>query len=90
MNDSNKMSGYEIRLELIKLAKEMAIDRFYNEREPLYNEYLQKIENMKNNSNWKEELPILPTYPTAQDINKLATKLYQFVLKRNWSEENHD
>ena len=49
----------------------------------------KKIENMKNNLNWKEELPILPTYPTAQDINKLATELYQFVLKRNWSEENH-
>lgn len=81
MCEQYNRSGYEIRLELINLSKEILVDKFHIEREPLYNQYLQQI---SNNTEVKDiDLEKLPKYPTSKEILELATELYQFVLKQH-------
>lgn len=77
---------YAIRLELIKLAKEMEFDTFHNNREKihlLYNEYQNQVaNNVDSVKPFDFSLFDSIQIPDADRINKVAEKLYEFVSNK--------
>jgi hypothetical protein len=77
---------YAIRLELIKLAKEMEFDTFYNKKEKiqmLYGEYQNQVaNNVESMKPFDFSLFDSLDIPDAERINKVAEKLYEFVSNK--------
>lgn len=61
-------SGYEIRLDVLRMAKDLADDRFHQE--------LQRKQELANRNNVEWSLPDDTREQTTLDI---ASKLYSFV-----------
>lgn len=66
---------FEIRLELLQMAKDMLCDQYYAERDVVMREYENKIEN----DCWHAVRPVLPPYPTEEQIIAKADLLNAFV-----------
>jgi hypothetical protein len=66
---------FEIRLELLKMAKDMLCEAYYAERELITREY----ENKMANGLWEVERPELPKYPTEEEIIAKAVTLNTFI-----------
>ncbi len=66
---------FEIRLELLKMAKEMLTEAYYAERDIITREY----ENKMANGLWEVERPELPKYPTEDEIIAKASTLNTFI-----------
>ena len=64
------MTPYEIRLELLKMAKEMLTDDYYGKREVISNEWTTKVEESKINGTPSPEHPGFPPFPTEEEIVK--------------------
>jgi hypothetical protein len=73
------MTPYEIRLELLKMAKDMLSDDYYGKREIISNQWHTKVEESKINGTSSPEHPGFPPYPTEDEIVKKAEALNQFV-----------
>jgi len=71
--DNNK-NPYEIRLELLKMAKEMLCEAYYGERELIMREYDHNLD--RGNSPTK---PVLPEYPSEANVIAKATQLNAFI-----------
>ena len=65
-------SGYEIRLDVLRMAKDLADDRFHQE---LHRR--QDIAN-RNNTEWS-----LPTDTREKDSLRIAEELYTFVESKD-------
>lgn len=65
-------SGYEIRLDVLRMAKDMADDRFHQE----LNRRME-IAN-RNNTEWS-----LPSDTREVDTLRIASELYTFVESKN-------
>lgn len=77
------MNGYEIRLEILKMAQEIADREFMAEREPLLTDYYNKLEKIKENPDYHNViLPKLPDYPSREYIINLAETLSDFVTNK--------
>lgn len=77
------MNGYEIRLEILKMALEIADREFSAEREPLLTDYYMKLEKIKENPDYHNViLPKLPSYPTREYVTELAETLNNFVTNK--------
>lgn len=77
------MNGYEIRLELLKMAQDIADREFMAAREPLLTEYYNKLERIYENPDYHNMiLPELPAYPTREYIIALADTLNDFVTSK--------
>jgi hypothetical protein len=78
-------NAYEIRLELLKMSKEM-LDQQYNDASALYWDTVSKLA-----ENWNktaeeivnQTLSAKPKIPTPQEIVEKAQELYKFVDKSN-------
>ena len=73
------MTPYEIRLELIKVARDLLSDEFHSKKEAIHNEWDTKRALAFEN---KTELPPHPNYPkffTEDDIIVKATRLNEFI-----------
>ena len=69
----------EIRLELIKIAKELVGEEFRAKRELVFAAYYKNLETANGTTPLKRiELPELD-YPKADDILYIASKLASFV-----------
>jgi hypothetical protein len=67
---------YEIRLELLHLAKDILQTPIYEKRRQLSDEYHSKL----NDTNRELlEFPTMPDFPSAADIISKAEELNQFV-----------
>ena len=67
---------YEIRLELLKMAKDIAFEPVYQKRQTLIDEYHSKI----NDANRATlPYPTLPEFPAGTDIIAKAEELKKFV-----------
>ncbi len=73
------MTPYEIRLELLKMAKEMLTDDYYGKREVISNEWSTKVEESKINGTPSPQHPGFPPFPSEEEIIKKAEALNGFV-----------
>jgi len=65
-------SGYEIRLDVLRMAKDLADDRFHHE-------YVRRQDNAgRNNSDFE-----LPEDDREQQTLEIANKLYAFVESKD-------
>jgi len=67
---------YEIRLELLKLAKDSLYEPIYQKRNALSDEYHSKLTEANRESH---PFPTLPDFPTTTDIIAKAEELKKFV-----------
>ena len=73
------MTPFEIRLELLKMAKDMLNDEYYGKREQISNDWQTKVESAKLNGGAIPDHPGFPSIPSEQDIIAKATALNGFV-----------
>ena len=73
------MTPFEIRLELLKMAKDMLSDEYYGKRESISNDWHMKVEVAKQNGGAIPDHPGFPTIPSEQEIIAKATALNGFV-----------
>ena len=75
----SNMTPFEIRLELLKMAKDMLNDEYYGKREQISNDWQTKVESAKLNGGVIPDHPGFPAIPTENDIIAKATALNGFV-----------
>jgi len=78
------LSPFEIRLELLKIAKELVVDEYNIKRTALEQEWYAAMEVEKKHFNSSDSLtkyPTLPKYPSEKDIIKTAKQLNDFISK---------
>ena len=75
----SNMTPFEIRLELLKMAKEMLEQDYYGQREKVSNEYASKCDFAKINGQTIPEHPGFPAFPSEEQVIVKATTLNNFV-----------
>ena len=75
----SNLTPFEIRLELLKMAKELLLEDYNSSKERLINEWQVKVESAKLNGQAIPEHPAFPTYPTENEIIAKAQALNGFV-----------
>jgi hypothetical protein len=75
----SNMTPFEIRLELLKMAKDMLNDEYYGKREQISNDWHMKVESAKLNGGTIPDHPGFPAIPSEIDIIQKATALNGFV-----------
>jgi hypothetical protein len=75
----SNMTPFEIRLELLKMAKDMLTEDYYGKREVVSNEYSSKCEVAKIHGTEIPAHPGFPAYPSEADIILKAQTLNGFV-----------
>ena len=73
------MTPFEIRLELLKMAKDMLTEDYYGKREQVSNEWNMKADIAKIHGSEMPAHPGYPAYPNEADIVAKATALNGFV-----------
>ena len=73
------LTPFEIRLELLKMAKDMLNDDYYGKREQITNDWQMKVESAKLNGGVIPDHPGFPAIPTETDIIAKASALNGFV-----------
>lgn len=75
----SNLSPFEIRLELLKMAKEILEQDHYGKREQISSDWTVKVENARHAGVTPPDHPGFPTYPTENEIITKATTLNGFV-----------
>jgi hypothetical protein len=75
----SNMTPFEIRLELLKMAKDMLSEDYHGKREVISNDWHMKVESAKLNGGSIPDHPGFPTYPAETDIIAKAQILNGFV-----------
>ena len=75
----SNMTPFEIRLELLKMAKDMLSDDYYGKREQISNEYSTKCDIAKIHGTEIPVHPGFPTFPSETEIIAKAQVLNGFV-----------
>jgi hypothetical protein len=75
----SNMTPFEIRLELLKMAKDMLEQDYYGNREKVSNEYAAKVDAAKLHAQPIPEHPGFPAFPSEAEVIKKATELNSFV-----------
>ena len=75
----SNMTPFEIRLELLKMAKDMLTEDYYGKREQVSNDWQVKVESARHAGAQPPEHPGFPAYPTETDIITKAQTLNGFV-----------
>ena len=75
----SNLTPFEIRLELLRLAKELLMENYYSEKERLSYDWNVKVDVAKLNGQPVPEHPAFPTYPSEADIINKAQTLNGFV-----------
>jgi hypothetical protein len=73
------MTPYEIRLELLKMAKDMLTDDYHTKRDALNQQWHSQVDAAKIAGTSSPDFPALPPFPTEEEIVKRAETLNQFV-----------
>ena len=85
MSTSHQASnGYMIRLEVLRMAKEMAEQDWHSKRESLLKEYDRSRETFPGEQGPRNVLPFptIPEFPSAETIKTKATELYSFIITK--------
>ena len=75
----SNMTPFEIRLELLKMAKEMLEQDYYGNREKISNEYNARVDAAKLHAQPIPDHPGFPAFPSETEVIKKATELNSFV-----------
>ena len=75
----SNMTPFEIRLELLKMAKDMLAEDNFGRREQISSDWTVKVENARHAGQTPPDHPGFPTYPTESDIINKAQVLNGFV-----------
>ena len=75
----SNMSPFEIRLELLKMAKDMLNDDYYGKREVISNDWSTKVESARHAGQTPPAHPGYPAYPSEAEIIAKAQVLNGFV-----------
>ena len=75
----SNLTPFEIRLELLKMAKELLLEDYNSSKERLINEWQVKVESAKLNGQAIPDHPDFPTYPSENEIIAKAQALNGFV-----------
>ena len=75
----SNLTPFEIRLELLKMAKDMLADEYFGQRERISNDWQVKVESAKLNGGAIPEHPGFPAFPSENDIIVKAQVLNGFV-----------
>lgn len=75
----SNMTPFEIRLDLLKMAKDMLEQEYHAQREKIVTEWQIKVEASKINGNAIPDHPALPNYPSETEIITKAQALNVFV-----------
>ena len=75
----SNMTPFEIRLELLKMAKDMLTEDYYGKREVVSQDWQMKIESARLNGGAVPDHPGYPSYPTEAEIIAKAATLNGFV-----------
>jgi hypothetical protein len=73
------MTPFEIRLELLKMAKDMLSDDYYGKREQISNDWSMQCETAKIKGETPPAHPGFPQYPSETEIIAKAQTLNGFV-----------
>jgi hypothetical protein len=76
--ESSGMSPFEIRLEVLKIAKELSTE-FYYQRQ---HEIMENWQNSKVDDRATVDVKF-PDFPTTDDILNKAKELYQFIQDKS-------
>ena len=71
----SNMTPFEIRLELLKMAKDMLSDDYYGKRESISNQYASQCEYAKLNGQPVPDHPGFPSFPNESEIVTKANAL---------------
>jgi hypothetical protein len=75
----SNLTPFEIRLELLKMAKDMLSDEYYGKREQISNDWSTKVDSAKINGGTIPDHPGFPAYPSENEIIAKAQVLNGFV-----------
>jgi hypothetical protein len=75
----SNLTPFEIRLELLKMAKDLLLEDYVSSKERLINEWQVKVESAKLNGQAIPDHPAFPTYPSENEIIAKAQALNGFV-----------
>ena len=75
----SNLTPFEIRLELLKMAKELLMEDYLSNKERLTTEWQVKVESAKLNGQTIPDHPAFPSYPSETDIINKAQALNGFV-----------
>ena len=78
----SNMTPFEIRLELLKMAKDMLSDDYYGKRESISNQYASQCEYAKLNGQPVPDHPGFPPFPNESEIVIKANALNGFVSQQ--------
>lgn len=73
------MTPFEIRLELLKMARDMLTDDYYGKREIISNNWQTQIETARLKGETPPAHPGFPEFPNESEIIRKATELNIFV-----------
>lgn len=73
------MTPFEIRLELLKMAKDMLVEEYYGKKEQVTQDWQVKVDNAQRTGGVSPEHPSMPAYPTEADVVAKASLLNGFV-----------
>ena len=75
----SNMTPFEIRLELLKMAKDLLVEEFHGKKDLIQQDWAFKVEQAKIKGDAIPDTPSLPAYPTENDIVNKAASLNGFV-----------
>ncbi len=70
---------YEIRLELVKLARDMLTDAYHSEKNFIEFEYNTRVQEAMNQDKPYPAAPSFPKYPTEEEVIRKARVLNDFI-----------
>jgi hypothetical protein len=73
------MTPYEVRLELVKLAKEMLSEDFHTKTSIIQNKWQNEVAISNNRNENPPPLPKMPEYFTEYDVVQKALRLNDFI-----------
>ena len=73
------MNAFQLRLELIKLAKEMIEQEYHSKRETVLNNWQVSTENARTQGQNLPNQPDFPPFPSEEEVIKKAQTLNGFV-----------
>jgi hypothetical protein len=75
----SNLTPFEIRLEILKMAKDMLTDQYYGQREVVSNNWQTQIETARLKGETPPAHPGFPDFPSESEIIKKAAELNNFV-----------
>ena len=75
----SNMTPFEIRLELLKMAKDMLVEEYHGKKEQVTQDWHVKVENARHAGGVPPEHPSMPIFPTEAEIIAKASQLNGFV-----------